>query len=113
MLYEYVCHGCGKSYEIAKPVVEFNKDEHCPTSGTTMARAIAPVRLHFYGTKVQEKKWQPAIGQAMTDREIKEHAKTRGWIEVGNENLDKHYKPVQSEYPSFSDDEIRAITGKP
>lgn len=113
MIYVYHCEGCGKSYEIAKPVAQYDEPEYCSVSGTTMVRAITPVRLHLYGTQVQEKKWQPAVGKAMTDSEMRQYAKSRDWIEVGNENLDKYCKPTQSEYPTFTDDDVRAITAKP
>jgi putative FmdB family regulatory protein len=113
MIYEYRCDGCNGSFDIVKPASEYNKDEHCPTSGTTMVRAVAPKRIFFHNSSVQEIRWQPHLGAAMTDREAKRTAKAQGLVEVGNDRPEKHLKVPETEYPSFSDDDIRALTAKP
>lgn len=112
MIYEYHCPGCAGSFDIVKPAAEYLKDEFCPTSGTTMTRAVAPTRIFLNNTQVQERVWQPAIGKAATTKELREEAKRRGMIEVGTERPEKHLSPPRAEYPTFSNDEIRALTSK-
>lgn len=74
-----------------------------------MIRAFAPRKIHLSGTAVQEKKYQPALGRAATDKELASEAKARGWAEVGNERPEKHLKPAEVEYPSFSEEDLRSI----
>lgn len=78
-----------------------------------MIRAFAPRRLHFTNTAVQELKWQPSLGRPATDREMRAEAKKNDWIEVGTEKPEKHLKPQLSEYPSFSEDDLRSLSRQP
>jgi putative FmdB family regulatory protein len=112
MLYEYLCAPCGKSVEVVKSVVDFDRVEPCPSCQSGMRRAISG-RIYLSGTKVEERVFQPALGRGATNSELRAEAKKHGWVEVGNERPEKHLKPEQSEYPTFSSDEIRALTSKP
>lgn len=109
MIYAYKCQACGKSHDIIKPVADFDREEVCPTCSLTMQRAVCPVKIHLYGTAVQEKKYQPALGRAATDNELKTVARARGWEEVGTEDPSKHLKPKEAEYPTFSDEDLRSM----
>jgi len=108
MIYVYSCEGCGQKYDVIKPVADINREELCPVSSVTMARAVVPVKIHLYGTAVQERTKQPAFGKAMTTREAQAEAKARGWVEVGNE--DPTMEPTRVEYPSFTDEDLRVLT---
>lgn len=98
MIYEYHCSGCGGSFDVVKPVSEFDKEELCPTSQVTMVRAFAPHKLHLYNTAVGEKEYNYALGTVCTPGQAKRIAKERGLIEVGNENLFKHQKVKRKEF---------------
>ena len=93
-----------------KPVVEYQTQELCPLSGVTMAKAVAPSRLYFSGTKVQDKVFNPAFGRAMTDTEARAEAKQLGMIEVGNESLEKNCIQEKTEYPDFTEEDIKSLT---
>lgn len=108
MIYVYNCEGCGGHFDIIKAADDFRRPEHCPTSGTTLNMVFTPT--HLVGTKVQELKYQPALGRPATDRELAAEAKRRDWIEVGNEDTAKHLRVPQVEYPTFTDDDVAAIS---
>lgn len=110
MIYVYECDGCGKKYDVVKPVAEYQTQELCPLSGVTMTKAVAPSRLYFSGTKVQDKVFNPAFGRPMTDSEARAEAKARGLIEVGNESIEKHCQPEETHYPDFSEEDIKSLT---
>jgi len=109
VIYEYFCDGCGKKYDVVKPVSQYNTQELCPLSGVTMTKAVVPARIHLYNTSVSEKKFNPALGRAVTDTEARQEAKARGWEEVGNESL-SHIEPPRIEYPDFSEEDIKSLT---
>jgi putative FmdB family regulatory protein len=112
LIYLYACAACGHTQDVIKSVKDFDRTEVCKC-GTEMKRQISRGRIYLSGTAVQEKKFQPALGRAATDSELRAEAKQRGWIECGNERPEKHLKPELSEYPTFTSDEIRALTSKP
>lgn len=112
MLYGYHCTPCGKSHDVVKLVADFDREELCPSCQSVMRREISR-RIWFSGTKVEEKVWQPSLGRAATTSELRAEAKERGWTEVGNERPEKHLKPDLHEYPTFTNDEIAALTRKP
>ncbi len=108
MIYGYLCHPCRKSTDVVKPASEFDRVENCPVCKAPMQREFAPRKIYFSGTAVQEKKWQPAIGEACTDREMRRIAKERGMIELGNERPEKHLTIPETEYPTFTAEDLRS-----
>lgn len=110
MIYVYRCDGCEKTYDIIKSVSEFEKEELCPVSHITMTREFSPRKIHLFRTAVEEKEWQPAFGKAMTRREMEREARQRSWTQVGNEDLSKHVQPERTEYPDFSEEDLRSLT---
>lgn len=113
MIYSYLCHLCESEREVIKPVSEYDNPEQCPVCTNTMDRVFAPKYLYFNNTAVQERVWNPAFGKAMTQREAQAEAKTKGLIEVGTERPEKHLTTPRTEYPSFTNDDLRAILNKP
>ena len=94
---------------MVKPVAEYQTQELCPLSGVTMTKAIAPVRVFFNNSSVQDRKFQPSLGRVATDSEMRAEAKARGWEEVGNEST-AHIQPERIEYPEFSEEDIKSLT---
>lgn len=109
MIYDYLCNECDTHVDVVKRVEHINRQEKCSICDTIMTRAFAPSKIHLSGTAVQEKKWQPALGRAATDNEMRAEAKAKGMIEVGNEKPERHLKVAETEYPSFSDDDLRSM----
>lgn len=98
MLYEFRCSSCVKSFDVVRPVSEYDAAAFCPDCGHEGTRVPFPRKLHLTGTKVQEKYFNPALGCVTTDSEAKQIAKERGMIEVGNERVEKHVKPEEFDY---------------
>jgi putative FmdB family regulatory protein len=95
VIYEYLCEVCGSHFDVVKPVSEYNTPEACRSCNYDATRVPFPRKIYLHGTAVQEKKWNPALGCAVTDSEAKKIAKERGLIEVGNEDPSKHLKPKE------------------
>jgi putative FmdB family regulatory protein len=100
MLYEFLCAWCVKSFDVVRPVSEYDAAAFCPDCGHEGNRVRFPRKLHLYNTAVQEKQFNPALGCVATDREAKQIAKERGMIEVGNERVEQHVKAEQFDYES-------------
>ena len=112
MIYGYFCNNCETKCDIIKPASDYKKDERCKDCNAVMTKDFAPVKVYFSGTAVQDKKFQPALGRVATDSELKKVAKEKNWIEIGNERVEKHVKSPDTEYPTVTDDDIRALTSK-
>lgn len=99
MIYAYKCAPCNREIDIIKRVSEFDRPENCEQCGSEMQRAFAPQKIHLYGTSVQDARWSPAFNQVVrNDAHERQIAKSRGAIEVGNENVHKHQKPKLQSY---------------
>lgn len=111
-MYSYSCQDCGLSQDVIKSVREIDRSEPCPKCREPMNRAFAPARIFLNKTAVQEKVWQPALGRPATRRELESEARDKGWEPLGNEDATKHLKPPETEYPSFTDDDLRSLANK-
>ena len=112
MIYAYQCAECGEKVDIVKAVKDYDRVEYCKDCNTVLTRCFSATRLYFNNTAVQEREFCPAIGHDVTKRERQQIAKERGWVEIGNERPEKHLKPQLSEYPTFTNEEIRQLTTK-
>lgn len=91
--YLYVCQGCKHHFDVHKPLSEIDRHEQCPICNTSGVRRIARVNID----KASAGDWNRmernhAFGKAMTPKQAEKEAKRRGWIELGNEPLDKIHK---------------------
>lgn len=77
-----------------------------------MTREFVPRKIHLFGTAVQDKKFQPAIGRPATDSEMRQIAKEKGWTEIGNERQDKYIRQPETELPDLSEDDIKSLSDK-
>lgn len=111
MIYEYHCMDCDTKTDIIKSIREFERREHCKVCGALMTRCFS-ARIQFTNTAVQELQFNPAIGRAVTKREMAQIAKRNDWVEVGNERVEKHVKPQEIDYPTFTNDDIDALSRK-
>lgn len=97
MIYAYKCSSCTKAFDVIKPVIDYDKEETC-SCGCIADRIPFPQKIHLYGTAVQEKVWNHALGKAVTNSEAKNLAAQKGMVEVGNEDISKHVKMEESNY---------------
>lgn len=111
VIYEYECCDCNTKVDIIKSIREFERQERCKLCGALMTRCFS-ARIQFTNTAVQELQFNPALGRAVTRREMAQIAKDKGWVEVGNEKVEKHVAPKEIEYPTFTNDDIDAIARK-
>ncbi len=97
IVYAYKCESCGASFDIVKPVSQYDADENCQC-GYLATRIPFPQKIHLGRTAVESPYFNHALGQVCTDSEARKIAKERGLIEVGNEKVEKHVKVEESTY---------------
>jgi hypothetical protein len=64
---------------------------HCPECGGDTQRRYTAPQVVTQGEQIPY--LHPAFGTIMTDNQAKNEAKRRGWVEVGNEDLNKAVEP--------------------
>lgn len=97
MVYEYKCASCSKTFDVIKSAAFYDSEELC-SCGYVADRIPFPRKIHLYGTSVQEKEWNHALGKAVTKDEGAALAKSKGMVEVGNEDISKHVKMEETNY---------------
>lgn len=92
MIYTYECSDCKEQFELHRPVSDYDKRADCPTC-LGDSKLVITASKHFIGASRQDKTWDPAFGKVISGREHRrEEAKKNGWIELGNESVDKTNK---------------------
>jgi len=89
-LYEYQCRMCAADFDVACPISAIDDPVVCPACAATNGKAQRQLtRTHFYGAKVEDASFSPALGKVVkSSKELREEAKRRGMIEVGNEKVE-------------------------
>jgi putative FmdB family regulatory protein len=99
MVYEYSCAACNKTWDVIKPVSEYQSIELCLDCGKVGVRAFAPKKIHLHGTSVQDAYFNVGLGKIVkNDAHARQIAKDKGFIEVGNERPEKHLSVKLSDY---------------
>ena len=92
MTYSYECEKCDVKFDISKSMSDSSRLENCPNCGIVANRIFSPPQ--FIGTSVYEANFNPGLGKVVkSQREVDEHCKRSGLVEVGNENPAKHITP--------------------
>lgn len=111
MIYQYCCYDCGKKFEVYKTIAEREEPERCPFCdeiNDENQRIIFPKGQTFLGEKVEHEEYCPALGCVVkSSKHRKELAKSRGWIEIGNENPDKIHEKVEHDREQKSRDSYK------
>lgn len=103
MIYAYHCDVCGRSFDVIKPVAEYQSPEFCPEKacGAPARREFVPRKTYLYGTAVQEAEYNPGLGCVTYSKQHRaEIAKHRGLEEIGNEkpeSIHKHFDTRRAE----------------
>jgi hypothetical protein len=63
----------------------------CPECGAVTVRQLTIPQVITQGEQIAY--LHPAFGTVMTDNQAKAEAKRRGYIEIGNEDQNKHIEP--------------------
>lgn len=88
MNYCYECE-CGEEFEVVKSVRYIDTPEHCPACDKVATRVMSS-SVFFIGAKVEDAEYNPAFGQVVKNKKHRDElAKARGWIEVGNDDVNK------------------------
>lgn len=78
------------------------RSESCPMCKTELQRVYTS--FHLKGAKVEDSFYSHALGKVVSSRRQEAiEANAKGMIEVGNEDLKKHTKPVESKYPTVDE----------
>jgi putative FmdB family regulatory protein len=89
--YEFYCKACNAIDEVIRPMSECKQPYSCPECGDATVRHYSAPQVITKGEQIPY--MHPAFGTIMTDNQAKEEAKRRGWVEVGNEDLNKAVEP--------------------
>lgn len=86
MTYEYQCVKCEHTFDVIKPVKEIDVNEFCPKCEAPAERKFTPLKIHLFGTKVEDAEYNPALGQVVKGKRHREEiAKRKGLVEIGND----------------------------
>jgi len=96
-IYEYLCKQCNAIDEVKRRMADSGKPWHCHECKAVMIKKMSVPQVITKGEEI--KYLHPAFGTVMTDSQAKKEAKSRGWIEVGNEDVAKHTPaPTRTSY---------------
>lgn len=88
MVYEFLCKPCNAIDEIELTIDQRDDEVACPECSVIMKRMLSKPNVITKGP--QHPYFHPAFGKVLTDKEAQQEAKSRGWVEVGNEDVRKH-----------------------
>jgi putative FmdB family regulatory protein len=93
--YDYRCLDCKHDFEVIKSISSIDDLECCPSCLATCdkrARIITKGK-DFFGEKPDEAFFSQALGKwVKSKKDQARQAKDRGWVEVGNENVERLHK---------------------
>lgn len=102
MIYAYRCKNDHR-WEVIKPVAAIDDPEYCDSCKEKGERYIT--RTYFYGAKVEDAQWCPAMGCVVRDsKHRRQLAKTRKLIEVGSEPVESIHKHMDATLKKKLDD---------
>lgn len=92
MIYEFLCKKCNVIDEIIRHHMDLEEPVICPDCNSEMKRHYVPVTVKTQGESIPY--FHPALGQMVkSDSDAQDIAKSRGLVEVGNEDVEKHIPP--------------------
>lgn len=91
MIYEYGCTPCLKTFEVIKPIAEYDTAENCTLCGTPMIRVFSPPQISI---AKMEPHFNHAFGKVIHSKHhLSEHIKRSNGdkgtniVEVGTDKL--------------------------
>jgi putative FmdB family regulatory protein len=88
MKYEFYCKKCNAIDEVIRTMDKATDPYMCPDCGEETRRNYTVPQVITKGEQIPY--FHPAFGKVMTDKQAAEHARSKGLVEVGNENVAKH-----------------------
>lgn len=96
--YGWFCQKCDKEFETMQSIVEYDGKTSCPTCKNEVTERILSSRVHFIGTKVEDREYNPGLGQVVKNKKHREEiAKRMGLVEVGNDNYAKNHDALDKD----------------
>jgi putative FmdB family regulatory protein len=90
--YDYKCPTCNHQFDVVKRIANIDDLESCPAclnSCDKKSRIITKGK-EFFGEKPDEAFYSVSLGKMVKSKKDQaRQAKQRGWIEVGNEDVNK------------------------
>ena len=94
MIYEFFCKKCNAIDEVRRHHMDMDEPVHCPDCNGAMKRHYTPPVVKTQGESIPY--FHPTLGQLVkSDAHAAEIARSRGLVEVGNEDIHKHTGPVK------------------
>ena len=97
--YDYKCDDCSHDFVVVKSMSKLDEMETCPSclaSCDKRCRLITKGK-EFFGEKPDEPYFSSALGKWVKGKKDEiNQAKDRGWIEVGNQSVEKTEKEYEN-----------------
>lgn len=91
--YDFYCAKCDKNFETIESIVTYDGDGECPTCKNISHDRILSAKVHFIGTKVEDREYNHGLGIVTKGKRHREaEAKARGLVEVGNDKGAKDHR---------------------
>jgi putative FmdB family regulatory protein len=106
-IYDYKCKNCLDTFDVTKRIAQADEIEtcpHCQASCDKHCRYISKAK-DFYGEKPDEAFFSNALGKwVKSKKDQARQAKDRGWIEVGNDDVNASHARADREREKKSSD---------
>jgi hypothetical protein len=93
--YDFYCPKCDKNFETIESIATYDGDGECPNCKNISNERIFTSRVHFIGTKVEDREFNHGLGIVTKGKRHREQeAKERGLIEVGSDSFAKNHEAM-------------------
>ena len=110
--YDYKCADCSHPFEVVKSMSQLDEMESCPSclaSCDKRCRLITKGK-EFFGEKPDEPYFSSALGKWVKGKKDEsKQAKERGWIEVGNQSVEKNVGALHSHSMLTNDSNVYVV----
>lgn len=93
-IYDYRCKNCQDTFEVTKRIAQADEVETCPHCNSECDKDCRYISRpkEFYGEKPDEAFFSHALGKWVKSRKDQaRQAKDKGWIEVGNDDVQRSH----------------------
>ncbi len=110
-IYDYKCKHCQDTFEVTKRIADADVIESCPHCETACDKTCRIIYSHeFYGEKPEEPFYSAALGKMVKGKnDLRRKAKEKGWVEIGNEDINKTHDSYERDRVKRDNDRYREI----
>lgn len=111
-IYDYKCKVCEDTFTVSKCIADADMIEDCPHCEAKCDKSCRLITTgkEFYGEKPEEPFYSLPLGKWVKGKnDMRRQAKAKGWIEVGNENVEKLHDSIDRDREKRSQDRYQSI----